>query len=109
MTRVEDLTATALYGYIRFLEKKQRKAATISRNIASIRAFCHYLVREGVLMMDVSETLKAPQGGKEAARRAESGRGGTTDGCGAGNESEGASGQSNAGAFVCNRVSGYRS
>ena len=27
MTRVEDLTATALYGYIRFLEKKQRKAA----------------------------------------------------------------------------------
>ena len=61
MTRVEDLTATALYGYIRFLEKKQRKAATISRNIASIRAFCHYLVREGVLMMDVSETLKAPR------------------------------------------------
>ena len=47
MTRVEDLTATALYGYIRFLEKKQRKAATISRNIASIRAFCHYLVRQG--------------------------------------------------------------
>ena len=61
MTRVEDLTATALYGYICFLEKKQRKAATISRNIASIRAFCHYLVREGVLMMDVSETLKAPR------------------------------------------------
>ena len=61
MTRVEDLTATALYGYIRFLEKKQRKAATISRNIAPIRAFCHYLVREGVLMMDVSETLKAPR------------------------------------------------
>ena len=56
MTRVEDLTATALYGYIRFLEKKQRKAATISRNIASIRAFCHYLVREGVLMMDVGYT-----------------------------------------------------
>ena len=61
MTRVEDLTATALYGYIRFLEEKQRKAATISRNIASIRALCHYLVREGVLMMDVSETLKAPR------------------------------------------------
>ena len=61
MTRVENLTATALYGYIRFLEEKQRKAATISRNIASIRAFCHYLVREGVLMMDVSETLKAPR------------------------------------------------
>lgn len=61
MTRVEDLTATALYGYICFLEEKQRKAATISRNIASIRAFCHYLVREGVLMMDVSETLKAPR------------------------------------------------
>ena len=61
ITRVEDLTATALYGYIRFLEEKQRKAATISRNIASIRAFCHYLVREGVLMMDVSETLKAPR------------------------------------------------
>ena len=56
MTRVEDLTATALYGYIRFLEEKQRKAATISRNIASIRAFCHYLVREGVLMMDVGYT-----------------------------------------------------
>ena len=44
--------------------------------------------------------------GKEAARRAESGRGGTTDGCGAGNESEGASGQSDAGAFVCNRYPG---
>ena len=57
MTRVEDLTATALYGYIRFLEKKQRKAATISRNIASIRAFCHYLVREGVLSPEEVERL----------------------------------------------------
>ena len=60
-TRAADLSATALYAYVRFLEEKQMKAATVSRNIASIRAFCHYLVREGVLTMDVSETLKAPR------------------------------------------------
>lgn len=59
--QAEDITATALNAYIRYLEKEGFKAATISRNIASVRAFCHYLVKTGAVKTDLSENLKAPR------------------------------------------------
>ena len=42
-----DITATNLNSYVLFLEKNKFSAATISRNIACIKTFYHYLYKEG--------------------------------------------------------------
>ena len=54
--REEDLDA-----YIFYLEKRKFKAATVSRNIASIKAFYHFMYKSGIITEDVSEELKAPK------------------------------------------------
>lgn len=58
---IHNLTALNLTSYILFLEKNQFAAATISRNIASIKALFHYLLKEGLLKEDVSLALKSPK------------------------------------------------
>lgn len=58
---VEQVNATILNAYILYLEKIGRKASTISRNIASMKAFFHYLSREDMIEQDPSENLKAPK------------------------------------------------
>ena len=63
---VGQITATALNSYVRHLEQEQFKAATISRNVASVRAFFHFLLREKMVAADVSENLKAPRVEKKA-------------------------------------------
>lgn len=61
ITAAEDITAVSLHEYVRFLEKSGFKAATISRNIASVRAFCHYLAGQGIVNAAVADNLKAPR------------------------------------------------
>lgn len=56
-----SITATNLNSYILYLEKQRFAAATVSRNIASIKAFYHYLFKEGLVTEDISEALKAPK------------------------------------------------
>lgn len=56
-----DVTATNLNSYLLYLEKNNFAVATISRNIASIKAFFHYLYKEGQVKEDISEVLKAPK------------------------------------------------
>lgn len=56
-----EVTSTVLNSYVLFLEKEGRKPATISRSIASMKAFYHYLEREHLLAEDPSEYLKAPR------------------------------------------------
>lgn len=58
---VSDITKKDLDDYVANLEEQSFKAATISRNIASIKAFYHYLIKEGIVTEDVSEELKAPK------------------------------------------------
>lgn len=55
------VTATSLNSYVLYLEKEGRKPATISRSIASMKAFFHYLQREHLIEKDPSEQLKAPK------------------------------------------------
>lgn len=55
------ITVTNLNSYILNLERNNFKAATVSRNIASIKAFYHYLFKEGIVKEDISEALKAPK------------------------------------------------
>lgn len=59
--QVEAMTAEDLNSYVQYLEDNHFANATVSRNIASVKAFYHYLVQEGILTEDVSDKLKAPK------------------------------------------------
>ncbi len=58
---VNGITKDDLYAYVESMEDKKFAAATISRNIASLKAFYHYLVKEGIVTEDIAEELKAPK------------------------------------------------
>ena len=45
-------------SYILYLEKEGKAAATISRELASIKAFFHYQLQQGRIAADPSELLK---------------------------------------------------
>lgn len=59
--QTEKVTETSLNSYILYLEKEGRAATTVSRAIASMRAFFHYAIREHWIQEDPSEFLKAPR------------------------------------------------
>lgn len=61
ISSVNQITATGLNSYVLYLEKQGLKPATISRGIASLKAFFHFLQREGYVKRDVAEDLKAPK------------------------------------------------
>lgn len=56
-----EVTEENLKKYIAYMERKKFKASTISRSIASIKAFYRYLIKEGLVKADVSDCLKAPK------------------------------------------------
>lgn len=58
---VEDVTETNLNSYILDLEKKGMAASTVSRNVASMKAFYLYLLKSGKVGTDPTEHLKAPK------------------------------------------------
>lgn len=62
----KDVKAQDLADYVKFLEDNKFAAATVSRNIASLKAFYHYLVQEGLVEEDISDKLKAPKIEKKA-------------------------------------------
>lgn len=61
ITAVQEVTTEHLEGFVQYLEEKNFKAATISRNIASIKAFYHYLFKEKIVDEDISDVLHAPK------------------------------------------------
>lgn len=61
ITDVKAVTGTNLQSYILYLEKNNFAAATVSRNIASIKAFVQYLFKEGKVESDIADSLKAPK------------------------------------------------
>lgn len=58
---MSEVTETSLRAYILRLEHEGMKPATISRNIASMKAFFSYYVRLCKLDKDPTERLKAPK------------------------------------------------
>lgn len=60
-TTMASVTAQDLDDYVKYLEDNQFAAATVSRNIASLKAFCHYMTETGILTEDIAERLKAPK------------------------------------------------
>lgn len=61
VTEVGKITFTNLNSYVLYLEKNKLAPATISRNIASIKAFYHFLYKGQLVAEDVAEGLKAPK------------------------------------------------
>lgn len=57
----KEVTETTLNSYILDLEKNGMSAATVSRNIASMKGFYLYLWKEGSITSDPAENLKAPK------------------------------------------------
>lgn len=58
---VTAMTSEDLASYIKYLEDNHFAAATISRNVASIKAFYHFLIQEGIVSKDAAEKLKSPK------------------------------------------------
>ena len=61
VTGLKQIDDKILEDYVDDLKSRNFAPASISRNIASIKAFFHYLVEEGTLENDVSAGLKAPK------------------------------------------------
>lgn len=58
---VSEITAEDLEAYVAYLKENKFAVATISRNIAAIKTFFHYMYKEGMVSVDISDTLKAPK------------------------------------------------
>ena len=66
ITDVEKVTKTSLNSYILYLEKEGKATTTISRVLASMKAFFHYEFCEGRIKKDPSELIKSPKVQKKA-------------------------------------------
>ncbi len=58
---LNNITENDLTGYISSLMEQGFKAATVSRNIASIKAFFSYCVKMDIVIKDPARELKAPK------------------------------------------------
>lgn len=61
VTDIKDVTSELLESYVDYMGENNFSAATISRNIASLKAFYHYLVKEGITDVDAADKLHAPK------------------------------------------------
>ena len=61
ITSVKKLTKKDLEAYVDVMGEEQFKPTTVSRNIASLKAWVHFLLEEGVLTEDISDSLKVPK------------------------------------------------
>ena len=66
ITQASRVTKTSLNSYILYLERQGKATTTISRVMASMKAFFHYEVSCGRLYRDPAELLKAPRVEKKA-------------------------------------------
>lgn len=58
---VDKISETSLNSYILYMEREGMSPATVSRSIASIRAFVMYLIRNGIINHDPCERMKSPK------------------------------------------------
>lgn len=56
-----EVTVTNLNSYMLYLEREKFAASTISRNVASVRAFYQYMYKKGIVHADISGELKPPK------------------------------------------------
>lgn len=58
---IRKMNQTNLNSYMLYMEKEQFATSTISRNIATLKAFYGYLYREGYIAENPALQLKAPK------------------------------------------------
>lgn len=58
---ITEATNATVGGYLLYLQAKGRAASTISRSLAAIKAFYHFLVREQIIPRDPTINLDAPK------------------------------------------------
>lgn len=63
---IHDVTSTSLNSYVLFLEKEGFSTATVSRNVASMKAYFHYVFSRHEVPEDPTEVIKAPHIEKKA-------------------------------------------
>lgn len=61
ITETGKISETSLNSYILNMEREGMSPATVSRNIASIKAFILYLIKKGQLKEDPTERMHAPK------------------------------------------------
>ena len=61
VTEAGDLNGTILNSYLLYLERQQLSAATISRSVAAIHAFCQYCMMQNKISCDPSAGLQPPK------------------------------------------------
>ena len=61
----QDVTPTQLNAYMLDLEDQHYAASSISRNVASVRAFFQYLRRQNLVSADPTEDLRPPKAEKK--------------------------------------------
>lgn len=61
ITEVSQITQTNLNSYVLYLEREGFAPSTISRAIASVKAFFDYLYKKHLVSEDISDSLKAPK------------------------------------------------
>lgn len=61
MDIVKDSSRNTILGYLNTLQNRGRAVSTISRNLAAIKSFYQYLVRERYLEKDPSANLESPK------------------------------------------------
>lgn len=61
ITKLSQITETNLNSYMLYLENRHFAPSTVSRSVASMRAFFQYLVKERRMETDPSEHLKPPK------------------------------------------------
>ncbi len=66
ITSWSEANATSLNSYVLHMEEEKYAASSISRSIASIRAFFHYLEKKDVIPENFAEDLKPPKIEKKA-------------------------------------------
>lgn len=66
ISEVADIKKDDLCAYMDYMVEEDFKPATVSRNVASIKALFHFLVYEGRVPEDISGVLKSPKIEKKA-------------------------------------------
>ena len=61
VTEPEKVTKTVLNSYMLYLEKEGKASTTVSRMLASMKAFFHYEYKSGMIKKDPVEMIRAPK------------------------------------------------
>jgi len=66
--QLKDTTQVTVVGYLLYLQAQGRAAATLSRSLAAIKAFYHFLAGERLIERDPTVNLNAPRQEKRLPR-----------------------------------------